>query len=237
MLKFLILLSCIFMLAGCAPAPTSNQNYMPTRYVASFDYSPPAQEAVQKSPVALTVGKVVFEYVGKRPWLHAPQFANLEKAVAEDLPEILTAKGFSVRGPFDSYDLIPYADKKAIDFLLLPVVTPLVAMPEIPETPIKVTVKMRLELREIMTRELMWSKSLTFAEFEVSIYSVWHSYTSDKGKIVDAVFAPEALENLMAKEMEKQYPVLMETFYTLMDPEEMTIHKKQAQGIKSQKGY
>lgn len=237
MKKILIILSCIFMSAGCAPEPTSSQNYLPARYVANFDYTPPAQAAVQESPLAFTVGKVAFEYVGKKPWLHAPQFANLEKAVAEDLPEILTAKGFSVRGPFDSYDLIPYADKKAIDFFLHPVVTPFVAVPEVVETPLKVTVKMRLELREIMTRELMWSKSLDITEFEVSIYSVWNSYTTDKGKIVEAVFAPEALENLMAKEMEKQYPVLMETFYTLMDPEEMSILKKQAQEIKTQKGY
>ena len=89
--------------------------------------------------------------------------------------------------------------------------------------------------KNVQNKTSVLVESLT--ELEVSIYSVWNSYTRDKGKIVEAVFAPEALENLMAKELEKQYPVLMETFYTLMDPEEMTILKKQAQEIKSQKGY
>jgi hypothetical protein len=237
MKKIMVILGCIFIHSGCATAPTSNPNHMPAQYVAIFYYSPPSQAAVQQSPATFTVGKVVFEYLGKKTWLHAPQFANMEKAVAEDLPEILTTKGLSVRGPFDSYDLIPYADKKSIDFFLIPVVTPMVLLPEVAESLIKVTVKMRLELREIITRELMWSKILTFTEFEVPVTSVLHMYTFDKGKIVDVAFAPEALENLMAKDMEKQYPRLMETIYTLIDLEEMIIIKKQAQEVKSEKGW
>jgi hypothetical protein len=237
MKKIMIILGYILISAGCATAPTSNQNYMPAKYVANYNYTPPSQAEVQQSPVIFTVGKIAFEYLGKKAWMSMPQFVNMEKAVAEDLPEILTAKGFSVRGPFDTYDLIPYADKKAIDFFLLPVVQPLVLLPAVAESPIKVDVKMRLELREIITRELMWSKILTFTEFEVPLTSVLHNYTSDKGKIVDVTVAPEALENLMAKEMEKQYPVLMETIYTLIDPEEMTIIKEQAQEVKSKKGY
>jgi len=237
MKKIMIILGCILISGGCTTAPKSNQNHMPAQYAANFYYSPSSQAAVQKSPATFTVGKVVFEYLGKKAWLHAPQFSDMEKAVAEDLPEILTTKGFSVRGPFDSYDLIPYADKKSIDFFLVPVVTPMVLLPEVAESPIKVTVKMRIELREIITRELMWSKIITFTELEVPITSVLHMYTLDKGKIVDVAFAPEALENLMAKEMEKQYPSLMETIYTLIDPEEMIIIKKQAQELKSEKGW
>lgn len=232
-----ILLGCILISGGCTAAPSSNPNYVPAPYVANFDYSLPPQGAVQQSPVTFTVGKVAFEYLGKKAWLSAPQFANLENAVAEDLPEILTAKGFSVRGPFDSYDLIPYADKTATDFFLLPVVAPFVLVPKVAESPIKVTVKIRLELREIVARELMWSKTLAFTEFDVPLASVLHSYTSDNGKIVDVDFAREVLENIMAKEMEKQYPVLMGTIYTLIDPEEMAIIKGQAQEVKSNKGY
>jgi hypothetical protein len=237
MKKIMIILGYILISGGCATAPSSNPNYIPTQYVANFHYSPPSQTAVQQSPAVFTVGKVAFEYLGKKAWLSMPQFTNIEKAVAEDLSEILTTKGFSVHGPFDAYDLIPYADKKAIDFFLLPVVQPLVLLPAVAESPIKVDVKMRLELREIITRELMWTKNLTFTEFEVPLTSVLHNYTSDKGKIVDVAFAPEALENLLAKEMEKKYPILMETVFALIDPEEMTIVKKQAQEVKSKKGY
>lgn len=237
MKKLMILLGYILIAGGCATAPSSNPNYIPAQYVANFYYSPPSEAKNQQTPVIFTVGKVVFEYLGKKAWLSKPQFANMEKAIAEDLPEILTTKGFSVRGPFDSYDLIPYADKKAIDFFLRPVVQTLVLVPEVAESPIKVDVKMRLELREIITRELMWSRTLTFTEFEVPLTSVLQSYTSDKGTIVNVAFAPEAIENITAKEMEKQYPVLMATIYTLIDPEEMTIIKKQAQEVKTKEGY
>jgi hypothetical protein len=224
---------------GCITAPSSNSNYIPPQYVAIFDYSPPSQVAAQKSSVTYTVGKVTYENLAKKDLLKAPQFANLEKAIAKDLSGILTARGFSIRGPYDSYDLVPYADKKAIDFFLDPVVTTIVMLPEDPnqESPINVTVKMRFDMREINTRELMWSKNLTFSEFKVPLLSVVESYTRERGKIVSATFAPDQLENLIAKEMEKQYPVLMGTIYTLIDQEEMAIIKKQAQEVKKLKGY
>ncbi|MFO7559021.1 MAG: hypothetical protein R6X10_09350 [Desulfobacterales bacterium] len=233
----MIVLGFILVVLGCVTAPPSTSDWVPPQHVANFDYLPPSQAAVQQSPAVFTVGKAAFKYLGKKAWLSAPQFANLEKAIAEDLPEILTAKGFGVRGPFDSYDLIPYADKKAIDFYLLPVVTPLVMLPEYAKSPIKVTVKIDLELREIFTREMMWSKNLTLAEFEVPFTSVLNNYTTKDGKVVDMAFRLEALENLMAIEMEKRYPVVMDTIYKLIDPEEMTIIREQAQEVKSKKGY
>lgn len=237
----MIVLGFILVAWGCvtAPAPPSTSDWVPPRHVANFVYLSPSPAAVHQSPAVFTVGKVPStKYIGKKVLLSAPQFANLEGAIAEDLPKILTAKGFSVRGPFDSYDLIPYADKKTIDFFLLPVVTPLVIWPEDIESPGKVTVKMGLELREIFTLEKMWSKNLTFAEFEVPFKSIVVSYTINRdGKLVKATFEPEKLENLIAKEMEKQYPTVMDTIYKLIDPEEMTIIRKQAQEVKSKKGY
>ena len=43
--------------------------------------------------------------------------------------------------------------------------------------------------------------------------------------------------NDLAKGVEQQYPDLMATISNLIDPEEMQIIKKQAQEIKSKKGY
>lgn len=212
----------------------------PTQHVAQFDYSAPSEAAAHPSPVVLTVGKVEHRYFGKKGRLNTPQFVNFDSAIAEDLAEILTTKGFGLRGPFDSYDLIPYSDKKAMDFFLQPAVTSVVVAPEDRatafETPIKVTVKVILELKEVVTRELMWSKSLTFGELEIPFASVVQALTAQHGKITDIVFAPEAIENAMARELEKQYPVLMSTIFSLIDPEEMLILKQEAQELRSKKG-
>ena len=247
MKKMMIILGCVLISGGCATAPTSSRQHIPTQHVANFDYSPPSQATVQQSPVVFTMGQVIYKHAGKTPWLSKPQFANLEKAIGEDLPEILVAKGFGVRGPFDSYDLIPYGEKKAIDFYLQPTVTAFISYPdplsrsdilEAKVSPmLKVIFKMDLEAREIMTRELMWSKRLTFTEFESPILPLIYGFQEDNGKINELMFHPERLENMMAGEAEKQYPVLMKTIHTLVDSEEMAIIKKQAQELKSKKGY
>lgn len=216
---------------------------MPAKHVANFDYTPPSQEAAAKHPVIFTVGKVAYKHAGKKAWLSTPQFANLGDAIEADLPEILAAKGFDLRGPFDSYDLITYADKKAIDFFVLPVVTALVGIPdplyrsEMGEATAKLTVKIDLQFLEIITRELMWSKSLDFTELEVPLLEIIQAYEAQYEKITELFFRAEAIENLMAKEVEKQYPVVMGTTYKLIDPEEMLIIKKQAQEVKSKEGY
>jgi len=246
MKKIIIVLGCILIFFGCATAPTSK----PDQYVAQFNYSPPTQAAVQQSSAVFTVLKANYKYAGQKAWLSKPQFANFDKAIAEDLPEIITAKGFSVHGLFDSYDLIPYKDKKTVDFYLLPVVTFSVAMPslvgmnadvvaamKVGSSPVKVIVKMNLELREIITRELMWSKSVNFTEFEVPFKSVASDYDYKNWIVVKVNFRPEALENFIAEEMEKQYPVLMDTIYNFIDPEEITIIQKRAQEIRKSEGF
>lgn len=246
MKKILMILGVGLILWGCVSVPADTSAWLPAPYVATFDYTAPAPAAVQENPAVFTVGKVAFKHAGKTPWLSKPQFANLDKAIEEDLPEILVAKGFGVRGPFDSYDLIPYGEKKTIDFYLLPVVTAMVSTPdplyksdmETATGPMaKVIVKIDLEAREIVTRELMWSKSLKFTESEVPVLSLIYGYQSEHGKITQLLFRAEVLENHMAKEVEKQYPAVMETIYKLIDPEEMTIIRKQAQEVRKNKGY
>lgn len=245
MIRMMILLGFTLTFGGCVAAP-ANTASTPDKYVANFNYSVPAQATIQDNAAVFIVGKVAYKHAGKTPWLSRPQFENLDKAIDADLPEILAAKGFSIRGPYDTYDLIPYGDKKVTDFYMHPVVTAMVMKPDTlyvsdmhssPGPVAKVIVKIDLELREIVTRELMWSKSLNITELDVSIVSVLQSYTEEHGKITQLVFRPEGLENLMAKEVERQYPTVMDTIYKLIDLEEMSIIKEQAQEVKSKNGY
>nr|QIV52831.1 hypothetical protein [uncultured bacterium] len=242
MKRIVVFLGCVFMCFGCVTAQTSDY-VPPAPYVANFEYSPPANETDKSVEVVFTVGKVEYKYAGKTAWLSTSQFANFEDAINADLPEILSSKGFTVRGPFDAYDLIPYSDKKAIDLYLSPVVTSEVIVPgerrPLDQLSVKVNIRIFLGLREIMTHELMWSKTLNFVALDVPFTSVVQAFSSESenGKIINVVFGYGKLEGVMAKEMEKQYPVVMGTIYTLIDPEEMAVIKNQTKDIKSKKGY
>lgn len=224
-----------------------------TTYVANFNYTPDSQRPPGSAGVTFTVGKVVYKYqpASKITWFKFPQLVNLPDATSQDFFEILTAGGFGVRGPFDSYDLIPYQDKKAIDLYLTPSIEISVITPEdtysVEDIKIEVTGRIILELREILTRELMWVKSIPLKRFDFSFVPgviQWKGLTDNsdvydkkvKKSIASLEFGTVNMNDL-AKGLEKQYPDLMATIYKLIDPEEMRIIKKQCQELKSKRGY
>lgn len=239
---FAITLLCIFF----AQAPQA----VAAGYVANFSYTPPSGAAPSPAGISFTVGKMNYQTNSKPLWFAAPQFVNLNEAAKADLTEVLTAKGFGVRGPFESYDLIPYQDKKAIDFYLVPTMELSVLTPtevySLGDITAEVTGKLTLEAREIVTRELMWTKSIPFKKFDVISCLASIQWAPGMGRFVhdNTIMKPivsldmgDCLMNEIAREIEKQYPDMMTTFYTLIDPEEMGVIKKQAQELKTQKGY
>ena len=255
MVSVAILLSVIS--TGCATIPTSKQEVAKevVKYVANFDYTPDSQGAFGSGGVTFAIGNVIYmpsdipsselwmqELVpikkvsnGKLVWSSFSQFDSLNKAIKEDLSELLMAKGFGIRGPFDSYDLIPYSDKKAIDLYLISALELSFMLKDEKWTAtyystgnVEVNGKITLVLREIVTGELMWTKSIPLTKFEFS-YSIRGPYH------VERKF--NLIMNDVAKGIEQQYPNLMATVSKLIDPEEMGIIKKQCQELKSKKGY
>lgn len=225
---------------GFATAKSSQQEVVP--YAANFNYTLASQAAPGSGGVTFAIGNVNYQSNSKILWFSAPQFNNLDRGIKDDLSELLIAKGFSVRGPFDSYDLIPYSDKKAIDLYLVMAVELSITYKDPKAEPggvaswtytgnIEVNGKIHLGLKEIVTGELMWSKSIPLTKFEFP-YSIPNQRIFDYN-----AFPYNLVMNDVAKGIEKQYPGLMATFWKLIDPEEMGIIKKQCQELKSKKGY
>jgi neuraminyllactose-binding hemagglutinin len=247
MKKFIILLSSL-MLIGCA-VTQPGQSMEAEPYIAKFDYTPETQAAPNSSGVTFTVANGSYKTNSKdMPWFTYPQFADLGNGIKSDLSDILIAKGFNVRGPFGSYDLIPYSDKKHIDMLLVPqieinirikdqksqVENILAAPPvDILTGNVEVSGKVTVELREIATLVLMWAKSVPFEEFEFS-YRIRNSpfYNKKHGIVFD--LKPIIITDV-AKGLESQYPKIMAAIASLIDAEEMNIIKKQCQEVRTEK--
>lgn len=237
--KYLIVsvvsLLCIISSIGLATAKSAPQE--PVTYVANFNYTPDSQAAPGSGGVTFAIGNVNYKTEGKILWVSYPQFDNLDKAIKDDLSKLLLAKGFSIRGPFDSYDLIPYSDKKAVDLYLIPTFELSLKFKDKTTSgyslgDIEVNGKITLELREIMTRELMWTKSIPLTKFEFPYNVIIPD--SARGQVYD--IKPFFMNDLV-KGVEQQYPNLMATVSKLIDSEEMQIIKKQCQELKSKKGY
>lgn len=230
-------------LIGCATMTKPQQQEEVAKYEADFIYTPTVQATPGSAGVTFAINNLTYNFHPNADvvaWYNTAQLANLPDTVKQDLSKLLVAKGFTVLGPFDTYDLIPFADKKAIDLLMIPTMELSVAFNNtktvydslwciryIVSGDVEVTGKIILELREILTRELMWSKVIPITRFGFSC-------TTDSA---DPVNSDNIVMNDVAKGLEKQYPDLMATIAKLIDLEEMKIIKKQCQELKSKKGY
>ena len=248
MKKFLVLLSSL-LLVGCAVTPPVQQ-MKAELYVAEFDYTVKTQDTPGSSDVIFTVSNGTYKTNSKDMlWFTYPQFADLEGGIKSDLSNILIAKGFGVLGPFDSYDLIPYSDKKNIDMLLAPQIDLRIKIKDqkseveniwaappvdIITGNVEVSGTVTVELREIATRELMWTKRVPFEEFEFSYRVRNCPFYNEKHRIVFDLKPIIITE--VAKGVESQYSKIMATIESLINAEEMNIIKKQCQEVRKAKG-
>lgn len=246
-LTFLVFTFSSYVIFSGYATAASPQKIEDSSYAANFNYKPDFQAAPGSAEVTFAVANVGYEYQtdSKIFWYKSPLLVNLSDAIKRDLSAILRAKGFSVRGPFDSYDLIPYPDKKVSDLYVISKMELLFTskgpkgLPKDVMGNMEVTGKITIELKEIVTRELMWTKSIPLAKFEFPYKGkiVWGAgVTVDDVKNAGIEKPVEWLDlgliNDVAKGIEKQYPDLMATIAKFIDPEEMRIIKKQAQELK-----
>ena len=178
MKKIIILFLCLFGIGLFTTMSVFGQEK--GEYVATFNYDLPAVESSGPTDVTFTAANVFYKTSNGLHWFSAPQFADFSGSVQEDLTKILESKGFGIRGPFESYDLIPFQDKKAIDLLLVPTVELTVilkdhkeeaenmwqpAADQIQTGNAEVKGKVILEMKEIVTQELMWVKTIPVKSF------------------------------------------------------------------------
>ncbi|MFH2145398.1 MAG: hypothetical protein ABII75_05145 [Candidatus Omnitrophota bacterium] len=261
--KYLMVIAAVLLsvISTCDVMAAPPKQEKESTYVANFEYTPESQAAAGSVGVTFTVTSVLYQADAKdtKPWFMYPQFDNFQKAVGEDISELFIAKGFPVRGPFDSYDLIPYPDKKVVDLWLVPTIDLSLKTPEeaysIEDIKIEVTGTMKLKIQEITTKELMWAKNIPFKfEFpcekpgqkDLNVESIhWGEgvvggkdvYNKKIKKQITSIKLGPTSMNEIAKGLEKQYPEIMAAISTLIDAEEMRILKEQCQELKSKKGY
>lgn len=103
---------------GCTPAKQSASTGV-QRMPAKFDYSPTAR--MQPGSAGLTIAMIKPRFVDKNgipPQYLTPPFNDMATSMGNDFEELLSAKGFTMRGPFGSRDEMVYNDKINSSFAL-----------------------------------------------------------------------------------------------------------------------
>jgi len=227
-----VTLTCI-VLAGCAVHVEPE----PPRAIITFDYSPP--EMVPGS-ANLTFAVVGAEVVGGRRGTPIPLFKTFTSNMTKDFAEILTARGFSVKGPFQDYDIMTYTDKEGTDLILTAEVefssdTSQLRSSSIGRVSGSIIVSCHVNLvaYESLTRNRLWTKSVAITPITVELIS---RNVYPNGAFLGTLLRNEnKFHNDIGRALEGQYTEVLNRIYGYIDPEGMSIVGEAAKKLRKQK--
>ena len=216
---------------GCATIVTGP---LVPRATIVFDYTPPA-EAVPGS------ANSTFAVVGSRFNTPIPLFRTFADNMTKDFGEILTARGFGVRGPFMTYDSLTYSDKEESDLALTAEVkfitdTSQITYSSIRQTPsgdVTVNCHVNLIVSESLTNERLWSRSVAITPFVTNLRS---SISYPHGAtLADLLMNENKFYSDVSHALEAQYTEIMNKIYGYLDPKQMAVVTASARDLRKRK--
>ena len=245
------------LLAGCVPVQTRPvvENYVP-----KFDFQPPSASKPGSTGIALALVDTRYGAQSIGAWQQVRPFADFTNSMSKDFEEILTNKGFGIKGPFRNYDEMTFPDKKGCQLILEPTLelsvnnmnlssqldfaADIFAGPNVHVVKLSgVTAlggRISLILRESLTNEKMWIKSVELPAKQVT-WTTQESYQIPRAggypleQLVN--WADPGLANPIGKALEEYYQEIMEASWKYLNPEEVQLVNRQAQEIRKKKVY
>ncbi|TAL59872.1 MAG: hypothetical protein EPN85_08535 [Bacteroidetes bacterium] len=89
---------------GCATKKATTALVIP-----DFDFSPPSPVAPGSAGIKIALFDPI--YPGNFMYSNKSPFKHFRSSMGKDFEEVLTARGFTVKGPYEAYDLMTYSDK------------------------------------------------------------------------------------------------------------------------------
>lgn len=207
------------------------------RIPAAFDYSPPFREKAGASNITIALVKPTF--IGENPEYYVPPFNEMASSMANDFQELLTAKGFTIRGPFGSRDEMVYNDKLNSNFALEVSIdlNPQynrhynssvnwgVLISKSASAFISMTGEVTfggnlvIKAKSAQYGELIWTKNIALARstFTYVGSQKWQTVPS----MADELKQDNVVYNTLSRELEKFYLLAMNLAWQQIDPQEM----------------
>ena len=182
-----------------------------------------------------------------------PLFERFSSSMTSDFGEILSARGYTWRGPFRTFDEMTFPDKEGSNLILTAEVTfdydienmkldqdlgasMLGAMRYTASGPITVMGRINIVVSESVTNERMWTKSVELTP--VTEYLEGESYYLQPVVTFADVLANEnKFYSDLAKKFESLYTEVMNRTYGYLDPREMELVNRKADGLREKKVY
>lgn len=242
--RFNPLVIFIILFAACSsPKQTTTATPPVQRIPARFDFSPPSRAQAGSTNIAIAMVKP--SYVGKNPEYFVNPFNEMAVNMASDFDELLTAKGFTIRGPFGSRDEMTYNDKLNSGFILeigielnpqynrryirtahSPSIADLLLNKNAPTTYTNKMVgqvtlggNLVVKAKSAQYGELLWTKSIALesASFDCPGQIIWTGVPN----MHEELNKDDLVYNTLSRELEKLYAKALSLAWQQIDPAEM----------------
>ena len=230
--RIVVLVVCII-IAGCAVYVEPE----PPRSIITFDYTPPE---TMPGSANLTFAVVGAEIVGGGSGTPIPLFKTFASNMTKDFGEILTARGFSVKGPFQDYDIMTYTDKEGTDLILTAEVefssdTTQIRPSSIGRLSGSIIVSCHVNLiaYESITRNRLWTKSVAITPITVELIS--RNVYPSGASLATLLVNENKFHNDLGRALEGQYTEVLNRIYGYIEPESMAIVGEAAKKLRKQK--
>ena len=232
-MRFSIITVVFITIVGCAVHVEPE----PPRAIITFDYSPPE---MMPGSANLTFAVVGAEIVGGRRGTPIPLFKTFASNMTKDFAEILTARGFSVKGPFQGYDVMTYTDKEGTDLILTAEVEFSSDITQIRPSSIGrlngsivVSCHVNLVAYESLTRNRLWTKSVAITPITVELIS--RNVYPNGASLATLLVNENKFHNDIGRALESQYTEVLNRIYGYIEPKSMTSVGDAAKKLRSQK--
>lgn len=242
-------LTLFVLLSGCGTTKQSTKEPPVQRIPAKFDFSPPSR--AQAASTGITIAIVKPTYVGQNPEYFVPPFNEMAVSMGNDFEEMLTAKGFTMRGPFGSRDEMVYNDKLNSSFVLeigidinpqynrkyLPTTktnwgsilnknTPATTTTYAMNGEITLAGNLVINAKSAQYGELIWKKNIALepSSFTYTGSLTWEGIPT----MADELKQDNKVYNAISQELEKFYLKALALAWQQIDPEEMKTVGEQA---------
>lgn len=250
-----IILPCLALgfISSCISSKTTTIPADEPAVVINYDYTPPTQsnEKVDISFILLnpSYGK---KFQGERQ----PMFTKFINNMGADFEEMLVAKGYSIRGPYDTYDEIVYADKNETDLLLESSIdftyewgSEAIKKQQYPggkyvapftklqiDGNLHLGGKVNLIIKEAITQEKLWVKSIPLVDKAVPVLTKVYKGNTLR-EALSQINNDVGYKNAVYRALDDYYQKALKTAWNNLDPNELTVLKKQVKELRKKKGY
>ncbi len=260
-----VLVLGLMLLAGCETVSTTTDTG--PRRQPTFDFTPPEVAELGSSDVIFAITEassltLLDSYTlfrgADRATAHPQMFRLFASNMTSDFEEMLVARGFAVRGPFDSFQTMPFPDRDESDLILTAEVDLVPAFEELileeslsgldaitavlggnRSGPVNyrvggsfaVQARVNLRITESVTNELMWTRSLDLGLVRANLLSE-STYSERELTLVNLLQKESAFYSELGIALESQYAKVMQTTWDFLNPTEMKIVSNQAQKVR-----